>query len=153
MNGIKETISKRANLFKILLFVAAAAVIAYFFPGNSNREYVYTVGKPWSYSLLTAPFDMPVFLDSVTIKEKKDSIDTAKERRQVWYVKRIPFFAFSFWNRYSMMGTGANAQVFRSAISAPFMPMPPMIIAFIATRNICKPKKEQQFTTSQLPKK
>ena len=27
MNGIKETISKRANLFKILLFVAAAAVI------------------------------------------------------------------------------------------------------------------------------
>ena len=77
MNGIKETISKRANLFKILLFVAAAAVIAYFFPGNSNREYVYTVGKPWSYSLLTAPFDMPVFLDSVTIKEKKDSIDKA----------------------------------------------------------------------------
>ena len=51
-----------------------------------------------------------------------------------------------------MMGTGANAQVLRMVMPTPSIPMPPMIIAFIATRNICKPKKEQQFTTSQLPK-
>lgn len=77
MDNLKNTISKRANLFKILLFVAAAAVIAYFFPNDNNREYVYKVGKPWSYSLLTAPFDMPIFLDSATVKAKKDSIDKA----------------------------------------------------------------------------
>ena len=50
-----------------------------------------------------------------------------------------------------MMGTGAKAQVLTMAISAPLKPMPPTIMAFMPTRNICSPKNAQQLTTSQRP--
>ena len=72
--------------------------------------------------------------------KKKPRIAIAKASRQVWYVKRTPFFALSLLKRYSITGTGANAQVFRIAICIPFIPMPPTIMAFMATRNICSPK-------------
>ncbi len=77
MGELKNTVSKRRNVLRIILFVLSAAVIAYFYPNKNNREYKYTVGKPWSYSLLTAPFDIPIFLDSATVNAKKDSIDKA----------------------------------------------------------------------------
>lgn len=60
---------------RILLFAAAAVIIAYFYPDGNKADYNYRVGKPWNYSLLTAPFDMPVLLDSATVKERKDSIN------------------------------------------------------------------------------
>ena len=65
----------RHSLYRLALFVVAAAIIAYFFPDEQNKEYKYEIGKPWSYSLLTAPFDMPIMLDSTGIRAKKDSID------------------------------------------------------------------------------
>ena len=77
MDGFGNSISKRQKVLRIILFVLAAVVISYFYPGDSGREFKYTVGKPWSYSLLTAPFDIPIFLDSATVKAKKDSIDKA----------------------------------------------------------------------------
>ncbi len=69
--------TKKEILFRIALFVAAAILIAYFYPDRDKIDYDYKVGRPWTYSLLTAPFDMPVMLDSATIKAKKDSIDKA----------------------------------------------------------------------------
>lgn len=66
---------KKKTLLRILLFLVAAAVITYFVPDKDRSNFHYSIGKPWSYSLLTAPFDMPVMLDSATIKAKKDSID------------------------------------------------------------------------------
>ena len=65
----------RHSLYRLALFVVAAVIIAYFFPDDQNKDYKYEVGKPWSYSLLTAPFDMPIMLDSTGIRAKKDSID------------------------------------------------------------------------------
>ncbi len=69
--------TKKEIFFRIALFVAAAILIAYFYPDRDKIDYDYKVGRPWTYSLLTAPFDMPVMLDSATIKAKKDSIDKA----------------------------------------------------------------------------
>lgn len=74
MGGIE---GKKGTFWKVLFFIAAVALIIYFIPDKGKRNYNYRVGKPWTYSLLTAPFDMPVMLDSATIKEKKDSIDKA----------------------------------------------------------------------------
>ncbi len=63
------------SLFRILLFIVALGVITYFYPDKADRDYKYSIGKPWSYPLLTAPFDMPILLDSASMAEKKDSID------------------------------------------------------------------------------
>ena len=73
---IKRFFTKKI-LYRVALFVMATAIISYFFPDNKVKSYNYTIGKPWSYSLLTAPFDMPIKLDSASIKAKKDSINKA----------------------------------------------------------------------------
>lgn len=64
-------------IVRIACFLAAVAIIAYFYPDKDGISFSFKVGKPWTYSLLTAPFDMPIRLDSATIKAKKDSIDHA----------------------------------------------------------------------------
>lgn len=65
----------KESLYRALLFVAAVAIICYFLPRRDKFEYEYSLGKPWVYSLLTAPFDIPISLDSASIEQKKDSID------------------------------------------------------------------------------
>ena len=57
------------------LFIAAVAVIYYFLQQNDSDSYNYEVNHPWSYALLTAPFDIPIHLDSVSAASIKDSID------------------------------------------------------------------------------
>ncbi|MDE7407899.1 MAG: HDIG domain-containing protein [Muribaculaceae bacterium] len=66
---------KRTSMLRLLLFAVATAVIVYFLPRVDENNYNYDVNRPWNYSLLTAPFDIPVHLDSVRAKEVKDSID------------------------------------------------------------------------------
>lgn len=70
---------KSNNLFRILIFLASTALLLFFLPHESANEYTYAVNRPWAYSLLTAPFDIPVHLDSVSAREVKDSIDAAFE--------------------------------------------------------------------------
>lgn len=55
----------------------AAAVVAIFFclPGEDENRYVYYVNRPWSHPLLTAPFDLPINLDSVRRQIVRDSIE------------------------------------------------------------------------------
>lgn len=57
------------------MLVVAIAVVSFFFPSEDKFRYEYEQGKPWAYSLLTAPFDMPINMDSVTARNTKDSID------------------------------------------------------------------------------
>ena len=65
----------RHTLSLAALFIAAVAVIYYFLPQNDSNSYNYEVNHPWSYALLTAPFDIPIHLDSVSAATIKDSID------------------------------------------------------------------------------
>lgn len=62
-------------LLRVALFAAAVALIVYFLPRSDKHHYLYEVNRPWSYALLTAPFDIPVHLDSVSVALLKDSID------------------------------------------------------------------------------
>lgn len=73
---LKKKFDKKA-LFRIAIFIIAAVIIGYFYPEDYDRDYKYTIGKPWTYSLLTAPFDMPIMPDSATVVQKTDSINKA----------------------------------------------------------------------------
>lgn len=68
--------NKRNNsLLRWLVFVIASVAIVYFLPRNDGRRFTYEENRPWAYSLLTAPFDIPVHLDSVRAREVRDSLE------------------------------------------------------------------------------
>jgi len=59
---------------RILILLAAVVLIVIALPRNDRRTYAYEQGQPWRYPLLTAPFDIPIYLDSATIKHATDSV-------------------------------------------------------------------------------
>lgn len=61
------------------LFIASLFLLVYFLPRTDKDHYIYEVNRPWRYALLTAPFDIPVHLDSISAARVKDSIDAAFE--------------------------------------------------------------------------
>lgn len=63
------------SLLRALLFAGAVAIIIGLMPRKGNHSYQYEMGKPWVYSLLTAPSDMPIFLDTITAHRVRDSIN------------------------------------------------------------------------------
>ena len=60
---------------RILLFLIVVSVPVYFLPRSAENHYTFEEGRPWSYALLTAPFDIPIHLDSLSAAKVKDSID------------------------------------------------------------------------------
>lgn len=65
------------KIYLALAFVAAATMIVYFMPRMTRNHYTYEENRPWAYSLLRAPFDIPVYRDSATVKRMTDSIDNS----------------------------------------------------------------------------
>lgn len=61
-------------LKKILIALAATLIIVYFYPHPEANRYNYEEGRPWNYSKLIAPFDIPVHPDSATIIAASDSL-------------------------------------------------------------------------------
>jgi len=61
------------------LFILSTLVMLFFLPSEDEHEYTYVANRPWSYSLLTAPFDIPIHLDSISAQQVKDSIDARFE--------------------------------------------------------------------------
>ena len=68
--------TKKTNIINALMLVCAIVVVSLFFPSDGKFNYEYEQGKPWAYSLITAPFDMPIIMDSISAAAVKDSIDT-----------------------------------------------------------------------------
>lgn len=62
-----------------LLFIGSVFLIMFFQPKVDENHYIYEVSRPWNYPLLTAPFDIPIRLDSVSARIVKDSIDASFE--------------------------------------------------------------------------
>ena len=65
----------KGNIIRLLLFVGAIMIITYFIPRENDESFNYTMGRPWQYPLLTAPFDIPVNLDSASAAKQRDSIN------------------------------------------------------------------------------
>ena len=72
-------LNSRSVWLRIICFVVAVAAIVYFLPRSSQNHYTFEENRPWSYGLLTAPFDIPVHLDSVSAREVRDSIERTFE--------------------------------------------------------------------------
>ena len=62
-------------IYLSIIFVVATVIIVYFMPRDSRNKYSYEANRPWSYALLTAPFDITVYRDSATVREMIDSVD------------------------------------------------------------------------------
>lgn len=67
-------IFSRDNIIRALLFVCTVTIIVWLLPRKGDSTYHYELGKPWRYSLLTAKFEMPIFLDTLTAASVRDSI-------------------------------------------------------------------------------
>ena len=59
---------------RTLIYLIGTLVTVYFLPRTTTSTYLYEKDRPWNYSLLTAPFDIPIHLDSLSIKAACDSV-------------------------------------------------------------------------------
>ncbi len=58
----------------VLLLAAGIALTVISLPRPDRQSISYEEGQPWKYPLLTAPFDIPVYFDSITAAKMSDSI-------------------------------------------------------------------------------
>lgn len=65
----------RFTIARAVLFIAVVAVVVYFLPRTDRVQYTYQPGRPWIHPLLTAPFDIPVYRDSLSTRALLDSIN------------------------------------------------------------------------------
>lgn len=63
-----------ANIFRAILFAMAVAIVVIMLPKHKNVSFTYEEGKPWESSMLIADVDIPIYLDSVAMEQKADSI-------------------------------------------------------------------------------
>ena len=61
-------------LRRVLLALATAVVIVWFYPHQRSSQYIYEQGRPWNYSQLIAPFDIPIHPDSLTVQAIRDTL-------------------------------------------------------------------------------
>lgn len=64
---------------KWVILAISIILIGYCLPRKSTSNYSYEEGRPWNYSLLTAPFDFAVRPDSTYVRAAKDSINRVFE--------------------------------------------------------------------------
>jgi len=61
------------NISKIGLFVLLVILIVMLYPSEDKFKYQFEIGKPWTYELITASFDFPIYKgDQQIAKEKED---------------------------------------------------------------------------------
>lgn len=65
----------RKILYMVGMTVVATVLLVLCLPRESQNKFNYEINRPWTYSLLTAPFDIPIHLDEASAKKQKDSID------------------------------------------------------------------------------
>lgn len=78
MKTVNTFSRKRKKLWKRLfvpvLFLLSILLITYFYPRTQKFQYSFSEGRPWQYSLLTAPFDFPIFKSAEQYQAEQDSI-------------------------------------------------------------------------------
>lgn len=71
---IKITQSQLQNITKTGLFLCVIALIVQLFPTENKFKYQFEIGKPWSYELITASFDFPIYKSEQQITKERDEI-------------------------------------------------------------------------------
>ena len=62
--------------YKSLIFIVTVSVISYFMPKEGKFNYDFNPDKPWTYGLLQAPFDFPIYKSEAQVQKEKDSLRT-----------------------------------------------------------------------------
>jgi cyclic-di-AMP phosphodiesterase PgpH len=69
-----DTIKKYSrSINRILLFVAAIALVVYIFPRQGKFQFEYAKGKPWKHATLIAPFDFPIYKTPAELKVEREN--------------------------------------------------------------------------------
>ena len=63
------------KIYLALIFIVATAIMVCFMPRDNKHKYTYEENRPWSYALLTAPFDITIYRDSATVRQMIDSVE------------------------------------------------------------------------------
>jgi len=71
---IKTSQTQLQNITKTALFLCVIGLIVQFFPNQNKFKYQFEVGKPWSYELITASFDFPIYKSEQQINKERDEI-------------------------------------------------------------------------------
>ncbi len=56
--------------FKISLFISLTVLISLLLPTETGFKYGFELGKPWTYELMTAPFDFPIYKTESQLKSE-----------------------------------------------------------------------------------
>lgn len=67
----------KKTIIPIILAIFSVAILVYCYPGPDEQRFHYKSGGVWNYSLLTAPFELPIPIDSVRAEMQADSIRNA----------------------------------------------------------------------------
>jgi putative nucleotidyltransferase with HDIG domain len=62
------------NILKSLIFIVLIIIIVQLFPERKTFNYQFEIGKPWSYELVTASFDFPIYKTNRQIEIEKQEI-------------------------------------------------------------------------------
>jgi cyclic-di-AMP phosphodiesterase PgpH len=62
------------NISKVGLFVLLGAIIVMLYPSENKFKYQFEIGKPWTYELITATFDFPIYKSDQQIAKEKEEI-------------------------------------------------------------------------------
>ncbi len=71
---IKITQQSIQYIIKVVLFLSVIAIIIQFFPTVDKFKYNFEVGKPWSYELITASFDFPIYKNEIIVEKEKSEL-------------------------------------------------------------------------------
>jgi len=71
---LKITQNTLQNITKAGLFLCVIAIIAQLFPSENKFKYQFEVGKPWSYELITAAFDFPIYKNQQEVTAERDKL-------------------------------------------------------------------------------
>ena len=73
MNTRRKLIQDNRHLLYVLSLLAVMLTV-YFLPKKKSEQYVFSIGKPWSYNVLIAPFSFSVEKDEASFEAEKDSV-------------------------------------------------------------------------------
>jgi cyclic-di-AMP phosphodiesterase PgpH len=71
---IKFSPQQLHHISRIALFLCVVAIIIELFPKEKKFKYQFEVGKPWTYELITASFDFPIYKDDHQVSREREQI-------------------------------------------------------------------------------
>ena len=76
MNDKRQFIKSNRNLL-IILSLLSVLLTVYFMPASHKENYIYTIGKPWTYDVLIAPFSFSIEKSDDVWQAEADSLKAA----------------------------------------------------------------------------